>query len=208
MKLAFEAGILSIIIALIRRGRLRRLADLEIKSLWLVFIPAFIIIVSMVLGKYLGKTILWSHLTGLLHIIASIAFLVFFWANRKLPGMKWFLAGWVLNLFPIVLNAGKMPVSEKAAAIAGVADVLNRSEGMRHIVMSGSAWSKFNFLGDTIPVPKLITDALPCGLSKVFSGIFSIGDVLMAVGIFILIQLTMCPKKSKTSRAAKEGCPD
>ncbi|MEN6521183.1 MAG: DUF5317 domain-containing protein [Armatimonadota bacterium] len=202
--MAFEVGILSIIIALIRRGRLQRLADLEIKSLWLVFIPAFIIIVSLVIGKYSGKTPLWSHLTGLLHIIASIAFLVFFWENRKLPGMKWFLAGWVLNLFPIAFNAGKMPVSVKAATIAGVEDVLTRSEGMRHIVMSGS--TRFNFLGDIVPVPKLITDALPGVLSKVFSGIFSIGDVLMAIGIFILIQITMCPRKPKSSsQVAKEG---
>lgn len=189
-KLTFEAGILSIIIALLRRGRIRLLAELDIKSIWLVFIPAVIIITSMIIGRFMEKP-LWIKTTGMLHIAATIAFLVFFWANRKLPGMKWFIVGWILNLFPVMFNAGKMPVNRWAASVAGMEKALANPDMMRHIAMSDS--TKFNFLGDNFPSPKPIP------------GVFSVGDVLMMIGLFILIQITMCPKKPKSPPKEAEG---
>jgi len=189
-KLTFEAGILSVIIALLRRGRIRLLAELDIKSIWIVFIPAAIIITSVIVGQFMEKQ-LWIKTTGMLHIAATVAFLVFFWANRRLPGMKWFIAGWILNLFPVAFNAGKMPVSKWAASVAGMEKVLANPDMMRHVAMSTS--TKFNFLGDIFPSPKPIP------------GVFSIGDVLMMIGIFILIQVTMCPKKPKLPPKEAEG---
>lgn len=190
VKLAFEAGILSIIIALIRRGRLRLLADMEIKGLWLIIFQVFIIFISVMTKRYMDVS-LWVRLAGWLHILSSIVLLIFFWVNRRLPGMKWFLAGWFLNLFPIAFNAGKMPVSRPAASIAGIEEVLSHPDMMRHVVMSDV--TRFNFLADIFPMPILIAE------------VFSVGDVLMTVGIFILIQVTMCPRKPKTSPMTEEG---
>lgn len=157
-----------------------RLGDLKVERLWLVFVPVGLIILSMISRKVAPASV-WVPVTGWLHVLASAVFLLFFWSNRKLPGMKWFLAGWAANIVPIVANAGKMPVSVWAAKVARAPEV---EMAMRHLTMSSK--THFNWLADFIPVtrPPLIAPA-----------VLSPGDVLMAVGIFLLIQITMCPRK-------------
>jgi hypothetical protein len=187
--LAINAAILSIIIALIRRGRLAGLADLfdSAKGFWLVVVPLVIVIVSWVgMGKV--QPSIWIPLTGGLHILATIAFLGFFVANLKLPGMWVLLIGHGMNFLPIVTNGGKMPVSETASRIAGAGDV--HGQFMRHVAMSSS--THFNFLSDIIPIH---TKLIP-------AGVISPGDVIVAVGLFILIQFAMCPRKKAATEVA------
>jgi hypothetical protein len=57
-----------------------------------------------------------------------------------------------------------------------------------------SSSTHFNFLADFIPVPSSL---------EVLRNVLSPGDVLMAVGIFLLVQMTMCPRKQ--AQAAEEG---
>lgn len=185
----FEAGILSIIVALIRRGSIMRLADLRINRVWLVFVPAVLLVASM-FGRAVFPREVWVPVTGWLHVVANLAFLALFWSNLRLPGMKWFFAGWAINILPILANAGKMPVSAWAARMANTPDVQTT---MRHALMSSQ--TRFNFLGDFIPAtrPPMICPA-----------VLSPGDILMAIGIFILIQITMCPRKPACA-AGSEG---
>ena len=182
--MALEAGVLSLIIALARGGRISRLAELldRAERLWLIFLPAGLIAASVLLRQYASPAV-WMPVTGWLHLAASAALLAFAWFNRKLPGIKWFFAGGVLNLLPIAANGGRMPVSSWAAAAAGAPAV---EAAMRHVKMSSH--THLNFLADIIPVPR------PPSITP---EVVSSGDVLMAVGIFLLIQLTMSPSPAR-----------
>lgn len=179
--MALEAAIFSIILAFIRRGRFSGLMDMfdRIRHLWLIFVPAGLLAISVIGRNYRIPQEVWGPVTGGLHFVANIGFLVLFCVNRRLPGMKWLLVGQVMNLVPVMMNGGKMPVAAWAAKMAGTPDP--SGETMRHAGMAG-----FHILGDYIPLtsPPMLTAA-----------VVSPGDVLMAVGIFWLIQAAMCQRK-------------
>ncbi|HPP76283.1 MAG TPA: DUF5317 domain-containing protein [Armatimonadota bacterium] len=185
--LFLEIGVLSVLVALIRRGQIFRLADLEIRRIWLVTVPVAVILASIIFRRTTPPEI-WQPVTGALHLVTSAALFALFWSNRKLPGIKWLLAGWLLNFAPILTNGGRMPVSKWAVKIAYGSGQEGRM--LQHIWMSSQ--TKFNFLGDFIPLPTPLV-AIP--------EVVSPGDILMAVGLFLLIQLTMCPRKKKASES-------
>lgn len=103
-----------------------------------------------------------------LYLISLWSLLVVAVRNFLLPG-AWLIAGGVgANAIVITITGGAMPVSLAATAAAGTrppADPL-------HVV--GDPTSP---LGDIIPVPLL--------------GVYSIGDILLAIGVFVLIVWTM-----------------
>ncbi|HOP81554.1 MAG TPA: DUF5317 family protein, partial [Armatimonadota bacterium] len=101
--LFLEIGVLSVLVALIRRGQIFRLADLEIRRIWLVTVPVAVILASIIFRRTTPPEI-WQPVTGALHLVTSAALFALFWSNRKLPGIKWLLAGWLLNFAPILTN--------------------------------------------------------------------------------------------------------
>jgi hypothetical protein len=89
-------------------------------------------------------------------------------ANRRLPGAPLAALGIGLNAIAVSLSGGVMPVSPGAVAAAGVpppADALH--------VLTPDAPP----IADVIPIPML--------------GVYSVGDMLLALGVFILIVTTM-----------------
>jgi hypothetical protein len=95
--------------------------------------------------------------------------------NWSIPGMPIVVAGAVSNLAAVVANGGYMPASPAALAAAGKA---------LHTIYSNSA---------VVPNPVLwpLTDvfALPPWLPA--SNVFSVGDVLIGLGIAIVIVRAM-----------------
>lgn len=111
--------------------------------------------------------------------------------NLALTGMGWILAGSALNAIVIVANGGRMPVSEQCALQAGLASYLaSLKEGRvpTHMVMDSGA--RLWFLGDVLVVPSNPVWTPPY--------VFSLGDVLIMIGLFVLIQFGMsrrrCPR--------------
>ena len=103
-----------------------------------------------------------------LALVASMILIaVFLFENRMISGVRLTLIGLLLNIVVIVAN-GRMPVSGQAVQSMSLADV--PLSDLRHgIADSGSFLS---FLGDVIPAG---------------GGVFSIGDILMAVGLFVFL---------------------
>jgi Family of unknown function (DUF5317) len=101
-------------------------------------------------------------------LVLACAFIV---ANPQLPGRELILAGLALNALVIVVN-GAMPVSPTAAAHAGV-NLAALAGDPRHMV---DAHAYLAWLGDRIPL------ALPWQPQ-----VLSIGDVLVAAGVGLLI---------------------
>lgn len=186
------AGILSLIIALVRGGSIRRLGDLEIRQIWLVFIPpAFII--AFILARKFGLEDVVRATSGWLHLLAYCMLLTLVWLNRRIAGVTLLGVGLILNFTVMAANGGKMPVSYEAAQRAGASQemlqVLQGDDMDRHLLMSEH--TRLNFLADIIPVPIL---------KSVDPEVASVGDIFLALGVFVLIQAAMLPaKRRKTS---------
>lgn len=172
--------ITSILVALARGGRFSNFARLEFNHIWLLFLPLlFQIIAFSPLGDYL---ILDTPIAKYLYFLSMALAAVALWLNRRLPGAPWIAAGFALNFLAISLNGGFMPVSETARQIAGQAPLLGRDKNT--IPMTSS--TLLPWIGDVIPIPGFLP----------FASVFSLGDLLIAIGGIIFIQRALVLPKS------------
>lgn len=191
------AGVLAVIVALIRRGSFRNLANLEIRQMWLVFVPPALII-FFALARKAGIEGFVLAASGWLHIISYTCLLILVWLNRKLAGAAFLAIGLVLNMTVLLANGGRMPVSYHAAEKAGTKQelllVLREDKMTRHKLMTKD--TRLNFLGDIIPVytPRSVDPEVS-----------SVGDVALAVGVFLLVQAALLPRKDNLAAADREN---
>ncbi len=144
--------------------RLRRLAELPIRHLWLIWVALG---VQLVLFEYLGRRIP-VPVSDKIHLGTYALALAFLWLNRRLPG-GWLIAiGTSFNLAAIVANDGSMPANMTAWRRAGMREI------PPEVFENSRALSspRLAILGDVFYVPA----------SWPLSNVFSIGDVLIVVG--------------------------
>ncbi|MDK2901704.1 MAG: hypothetical protein PWR14_608 [Thermosediminibacterales bacterium] len=181
-----DTVIVSVLVGKARKGKLSKLGKMPVKKHGLI-IGAFLIQAAMV---YFGmKGIEWVVRYGFyLHLASFIMLLTGIFYNRHIKEMLIIGFGIFLNFTVIFLNGGRMPVSLRALERAGMiqlADILKTGKYTTHTVMSDSTVLKF--LGDIFFLPS------PYPRPRVFS----IGDGLMALGLFLLIQRYMVDKRGK-----------
>ena len=109
----------------------------------------------------------------------------FVWLNRARRSFWAIAAGSILNFVVIAANGFRMPISPVVYDYPQFANIIERVGGgemVEYVLVGwdGPLW----WLGDTIPV-LFITP-----------GLASIGDIALAVGVFILIQEKMCIRDS------------
>lgn len=164
----------SIVVALLRGGRLGNLGLLNIR--WRgVIILGFLIQVLIFSPDWQERDATrsvtqFAYLASLCLLVVALA------VNYRVPGMKLIAFGFLLNFIAIAANGGYMPASLSALQNTGLAplqpgQVSNNSIGM-------GPDTRLPFLGDVFAIPK----GFP------FSNVFSIGDVLIAMGAVWLIQ--------------------
>ena len=158
----------------------------------------------LALGGLLFQLVLFSpavtervgDLGPTLYVASTVAVLVALLANLRLPGL-WILAiGAAMNLLAIVSNGGYMPSSPEAwMALNGLAEVPTDAYTNSAIMTSATA---FPALGDIFVFPR------PLPLANVFS----VGDVLIAVGaiVFLVRQMrTAAPSGSRSATTAERA---
>jgi hypothetical protein len=107
-------------------------------------------------------------------------------ANWRLPGMVWLGAGAALNLLVIFGNGGWMPVTAESLVRVGFIDAPSaiplgqRLSATKDVVMA-SQEIRLRWLSDQFVIPR----------AGIFSAVFSAGDALMMLGLFLLIQAGM-----------------
>ena len=111
---------------------------------------------------------------------------LFVWVNRSLPAMPVIALGLLLNLLVMSANGGFMPVSREATMAAGTRSAQDAfPEGAR------LPKSKDVLLSIENTQLWLLSDAIvaPAPLSRVYSA----GDLVVGVGVFLLFQKAMVP---------------
>jgi len=183
-----EPAFLSVLVAKIRRGQIKRLENVHIRG-WYLFIISALLQGSISLIKIFSPS--WSNkfLPQYLIIFILITYLL-----MMIPGvlnfnkkyMKLFLIGIVLNFIVIMGNGGQMPVSlEGIKGIQTETTLPERTFDIKHRAVTKD--TKFVYLADIILIPK------PYPLPK----ILSIGDIFLMLGTFVFFQEEMIIHKKK-----------
>ena len=172
------AIVAAVVVALLRGGSLKNLGDVRIRWAWLA-LAALAIQFTLI-----RLTPDWMGLARLFFPLTHAAILAVAWGNRDLSGMRLFAAGVALNLIVMVANGGFMPVAPEALAQAGmIEDVQSVALYTRRAASKGLVLARDEtalwWLADII------------ALRFPIKTIFSVGDVLIAIGIFFFVQRAM-----------------
>lgn len=153
-------------------GRLERLGELRFEWGWLAVagLAVQIVLFSGTIEAGLGRGV-----GAAIYVASTGAVLVAVWRNLSVPGLPVVAVGAIANLAAIVANEGIMPTTAAALAAAG----LDAEEGF-----SNSA-----VVADPALAPLTDVFALPPWVP--LANVFSIGDVLIGLGIVLVIALGM-----------------
>jgi hypothetical protein len=164
---AIPAGIL---VGLLVGGRLSNLSGLGFRWGWLAVGG---LLVQLVLFTPTGEAIAGSAGSAI-YLASTLVVFVAVLRNISLPGMPLVLFGALSNLLAIAANGGYMPASADAIDIAG----LPPGDHANSVVLAD-------------PALRPLTDVLALPAWVPMANVFSIGDVLIAVGIVWVIAAAM-----------------
>ena len=151
-------------------GRLDELAETRLR---LVPLAIAALLVQFVLFSPVGGSIP-DGLSRVAYVASTALVVAVVLANIRLPGLPLVAVGAAANLIAIIANGGAMPADPAALAAAGI-----ELDGPSNSVVVAE------------PAVRPLTDifALPRGLP--LANVFSVGDVLIALGIAIAIAALM-----------------
>ena len=153
------------------RGRLDRLGDIRFHWGWLAIagLAVQVILFSEPVAAVVGDA------GPILYVASTAAVLVAVVRNLRIPGLALVALGAACNLVAIAANGGVMPASPEAVAALG-------SE-------AGPGFSNSVVMPD--PVLRPLTDIFALPTWVPFANVFSVGDVLIGVGVATVIALGM-----------------
>ena len=164
-------------------GRLLSVFEYRWRGLWLIWLALG---VQIVLFTPIGNGISDGVLRGA-HTLTYVPILGFLWTNRA-AGLGLLTAGVVSNLIAISVNGGLMP------ADAAAQRVFYENQGtLTHALNTDNTSPHMLFLGDVMALPGWFP----------FANAFSIGDVLLAMGlVWVVVRLSIANVHPRTSAAA------
>jgi len=181
--LVIEAFVLSILIGFARRGRLHNLGRAPLRYVYM-FVPPFAILAGAEAIGFAKAVQAWQPYLMAANIIQYVTLLAAIALNFHIREMWLAGIGTFLNFLAIAANGGMMPMSTRALQIAGIRELLDPeriSQFVRHAIMAPE--TRLKLLADVIPVP---------GFSIIITPqVASIGDLLVAVAVFLFIQRYM-----------------
>lgn len=178
-------------------GTVRRrkfdISCIKLEKVWLALLAFGIQTVTRILSMK-GFTFLtkYSYITqGVVFVLLFIAI----WYNRKHLGLWIIASGASLNALVMMVNGGRMPVSlEKLENVdmPEMIELLKSGADNKHVVMS--ELTKLNFLADIFYMPGFLGRG---------AHVFSVGDFIVAVGLFIFVFGMVSSSYKKTCEDVK-----
>jgi hypothetical protein len=173
---------IGIVVGYLLGGRLERLGDLRLRwvPLALLGLLVQILLFTDALGSPFGDASPAVYVVSNLLVFAAVL------RNIQVPGMALAAIGAGCNLLAIVANGGYMPADPEALASVG---------------LGGPGYTNSIVLTD--PALPFLTDVFAMPTWMPAANIFSIGDVLLGVGVALTIALAM--RRAATVAAVAAG---
>ncbi|HET9084982.1 MAG TPA: DUF5317 domain-containing protein [Candidatus Limnocylindrales bacterium] len=163
---------IGVVIGLLVGGRIERLSRLQFRWAWLAV--AGLAIQIVLFSTSIADT-LRPGVGEAIYVASTGMVLIAVWRNLAVPGLALVAVGAISNLAAIVANDGVMPTTVEALRTAGMA--------------TEPGFSNSAVLPDPALAPLTDIFAIPAALP--LANVFSIGDVLIAVGLIATIALGM-----------------
>lgn len=177
-KLFIEAILLGIILGRFRGGKLSSLEKINFKGLYFIL---GLLIFDFILRFFLSTSNhqIFDNIFVYYPIFSMFIYIVTIFIldlNKDIKYFRLIESGFILNLLPMILNGGKMPVSESAMiSIGKIEEVEIMKKGLMFGHQLINENTRFSFLSDIIPfnffIPKVI----------------SLGDIVIALGVALFI---------------------
>ncbi len=184
----------ALIVGALAGGGLPRLADLKLR--WTMLLVAAL---ALRLGAGLTReTGIGADIpVGWAYIAAYGLIFAWLWGNWRVPGLQIASVGIGANMAAVLVNAGQMPIWSAAYYAAGFTDAAIATDPF-HFLLRADTVAAFvargGLFGDVIPLP------IP-----VIRDVISIGDVLLALGIFWAIVYSMTRANAPTRSSMAIG---
>jgi hypothetical protein len=163
---------IGLVLGFLMGGRLDRLSEIRFEWAWLA-------VIGLAVQILLFSTPIGGSFRGgvgeAIYVASTGLVLIAVWRNLRVPGLALVALGAISNLAAIVANDGVMPTTPEALAAAGL-DPLD-------------GFSNSAVLEDPALAPLTDIFALPPWLP--LANVFSLGDVLIALGIVVVIAVGM-----------------
>ena len=160
--------VIGLVLGLLLGGRISRLADFRFE--WLTLAVAALMVQFILFTETVNSAL--GSLAPPLYVATTAVVLIVVLRNvRAAPGLAIVALGTISNLAAIIANGGYMPVTAKAL---GIAEPVVTKYGGNSV-----------FTANPLLTPLVYRFALPAWLP--FWNVFSVGDVLIGIGITIVI---------------------
>ena len=179
--------VLALIATPLFHGKLRLIATVRLRALWLLAAALALQGAAGLLTP--GPRTGWRVAAYLGSYPLAGGFL---FVNRRTPGFAVVAVGGALNLLAIVANGGVMPASAHALAAAGIAPAAGAYANSAVVIGARVA-----LLGDIFAVPA----------SWPMSNVYSVGDLLISVGVAITILRVTGARLRRPQRRGRPGAP-
>jgi hypothetical protein len=181
-----DVGVLSLALGLVLGGRLGALADLQIRGANLAFAAILLQVIA-----FPSDVLPWTMPSSIARVLWLVSYALLVWMlhlNIRLRGTPLVAAGLFCNVLAIVANGGLMPVRPSALEAAGRGYQVHNNSiqlGHPHLAPLIDRWA--------------VPDWIP------FANVYSIGDVLIALGTMVVIVTAMRPKPLTVVPRAEPG---
>jgi len=176
---------IGLLFGLIAGGRPAGLADLTLRWPWLM-------VVGLLVQVALFSTPVTDRIGALgppVYVASTALVLAAIWMNRRIPGMLIVAIGAGCNLSAIVANGGFMPADPATMAALGKGDP--------------TTYSNSAIVAD--PALRPLTDIFVLPEWLPFANVFSVGDILIGLGVAVVIVVAM--RRSASTTGLQAGHP-
>jgi MFS family permease len=172
--------LLALIVGALLGGRIPRLADLKLRWAWLLIGS---LVLRLLAGLSRETGIAADIPVGWAFIAAYGLIFVWLWGNWRVPGLQIAAVGIGANMAAVLVNAGQMPIWAAAFFAAGFDESIIANDPFHFLLREDS-------VGDFVARGGLFGDVIPLPI-PIIRDVISIGDVLLALGIFWAILYSM-----------------
>jgi len=173
--------VLAVLVGLLKGGKWGNFTLYKFKGSWLVFVA--ILLQVSIFNPWWEKYVNDGMITNLTYCLSIILLIIFILRNFNLTGLRLLGAGIASNGIAIIANGGYMPTSinslKHILSVERIARIESGSASYNIILITDN--TKFKFLCDIFYVPGI--------------NVYSVGDILIALGAFVVIQQIMLRNK-------------